>query len=176
MSKLMLHMGCGEEYLEGWLNIDLREDVKVDKLLDLDVLPLPFGDDTFDEILAVHVLEHFKTMLLNPISYMEELWRISKPNCKITIEVPYGPDFWGQLDQKKGFSYSSFLLLGDDNKDRHTFSPARFKVSFKTKPTKLGRLIPNFPIPFSSYGFRDSLALVIGQINFSIRFELMVMK
>lgn len=172
---MKLHLGCGSKYIDGWMNVDMRKDIKTDKVLDFDKIPLPFKTDSFDEIKAEHVFEHLKCMLLEPIKYMEEIYRISKNNAIITIEVPFGLCI-GQLDHKRGYLYTEFDLLSDNNPDRHTDSPARFKISYETVPTKIGKFIPNFNIPGSNYGLRDSIALIINQINKNIIFTLQVVK
>jgi hypothetical protein len=57
MSKtVQLHLGCGRNYLDGWINIDLVG-VKTD--LDWDIRrPLPFKDGTVDAMFLEHVFEH----------------------------------------------------------------------------------------------------------------------
>ena len=44
---------------------------------DLQAGPCEFDDDTFDEMLALHVVEHIR----NPLAAMQELYRIAKPGC-----------------------------------------------------------------------------------------------
>jgi ubiquinone/menaquinone biosynthesis C-methylase UbiE len=84
-----LHLGCGRDILEGWINLDAGLLPGVDVVANLDdcsQTPLPFESDTIDEFLMSHVLEHLK----NPFPLMEELHRITKPDAKITIRLPYG--------------------------------------------------------------------------------------
>ena len=53
--------GCGDKLLEGYINVDLVEDrsgVKPDVNCDLRNLSV-FESDYADEILSVHVVEHF---------------------------------------------------------------------------------------------------------------------
>jgi len=52
-----LNLGCGKQYLDGWINIDLYAE-KVDMRIDL-TQPLPFGDGCVSEIRAIHLIEHF---------------------------------------------------------------------------------------------------------------------
>lgn len=56
--SLKLNLGCGLKKKEGWINIDSASDCHPDILLDLSE-PLPFEDQSVDEILADAVLEHF---------------------------------------------------------------------------------------------------------------------
>ncbi|PGT95614.1 methyltransferase domain-containing protein, partial [Bacillus cereus] len=48
--------------------------------------PLPFDDNSIDEFLAVHLLEHIQ----RPLDLMEELHRIAKQNAIMVCNVPYG--------------------------------------------------------------------------------------
>ena len=84
-----LHIGCGRSPLPGWINLDMAPGPGIDVVADLDMCaetPLPFGDDSFDEILGSHLLEHIS----NPLPMMQELHRIARPNAKATFHMPYG--------------------------------------------------------------------------------------
>ena len=84
-----LHLGCGTDIREGWINLDARGLPGVDVVADLDRCrkrPLPFPDDSIDEFLAGHVLEHLR----DPLAFMQELHRIAKPGGVAVFRVPYG--------------------------------------------------------------------------------------
>lgn len=85
-----LHLGCGNDYMEGYVNLDTSRNVKADVYFDLESCGLnhmlPFEDDTFEEIQANHLLEH----ITNILPLMQELYRIAKPDCVFFIRVPYG--------------------------------------------------------------------------------------
>ncbi len=84
-----LHLGCGRDILPGWINLDLFPLPGVDVVADLDNCQnskLNFSDNTIDEFLASHVIEH----LNNTLPFMAELHRIAKPNAKAVFRVPYG--------------------------------------------------------------------------------------
>ncbi|MFH1044955.1 MAG: methyltransferase domain-containing protein, partial [Pseudomonadota bacterium] len=56
-----LNLGCGDKILPGYLNVDVvesRRGFKPDVICDLHQLT-PFEDNSVDEILSVHVVEHF---------------------------------------------------------------------------------------------------------------------
>jgi SAM-dependent methyltransferase len=84
-----LHLGCGRDILQGWINLDAVPLEGVDVVANLDecrTTKLPFWNDSIDEFLANHVIEH----LHNCLPFMEELYRIAKPNAKAVFRVPYG--------------------------------------------------------------------------------------
>lgn len=54
------------------------------KKADLNHESLPFEDDSFDLVLAIHVLEHIK----DPIAFFSECIRVCKPGGKIYFETP----------------------------------------------------------------------------------------
>lgn len=87
---LKINLGCGEDYKEGYVNIDISKLVRADLYLDLEKEKLPYGDSTVDEFRAWHFLEHVKD--LSPI--MEEIWRVGKHNAKIHIQTPYAFSHW----------------------------------------------------------------------------------
>jgi len=83
---MKLNIGCGKFPLNGWINLDMKEHDKVDIIHDLNKLPLPFDDNSFDEILASHVLEH----IYDYPNLIFELYRILKSDGLLMIKVPYG--------------------------------------------------------------------------------------
>jgi predicted SAM-dependent methyltransferase len=80
---MKLNLASGRDYREGWVNVDFNG--KCDLKHDL-TNPLPYEDNSVDEILAAHILEHFGFG-----EYMDVLtdWvRVLKPGGKMTILVP----------------------------------------------------------------------------------------
>lgn len=81
----VLHIGPGKKALPGAVTIDILNLPGVDIVHDLDVLPWPFPDNTFDVIFAHSVFEH----LDDQVAVMAEMWRILKPKGRIIITVPH---------------------------------------------------------------------------------------
>lgn len=77
-----LNVGCGHKLLEGYINVDLVPSADVEA----DVRQLPFEDDSADELLAVHVLEHLYRW--DALDALREWRRVLKPGGLIAIEVP----------------------------------------------------------------------------------------
>jgi SAM-dependent methyltransferase len=97
-----LNLGCGKYKLPGYLNADSWPAAQPDVFLDLDELPLPFPDNSFDEVRADHVLEH----LDNPFGVMLELHRICQAGALIKIKVPHFSRGMTHADHKRGFDVS----------------------------------------------------------------------
>lgn len=82
--KMKLNLGCGRDYRKGCVNCDIAPEVKPDKIVDLEKR-LPFKDNSVDEIVANHVLEHVH----NFVPLMHELYRVCKKGVEIKIKVPF---------------------------------------------------------------------------------------
>jgi SAM-dependent methyltransferase len=89
MAGSKLHLGCGRTILPGWINLDLAAGPGVDVVADLDACgtrPLPIPDDSVEEILGSHLLEHLR----HPLPLLAELHRVARPGAKATFQTPYG--------------------------------------------------------------------------------------
>ena len=80
---IKLHLGCGDQYLQGWTNCDLYSD-KADLKIDSKILP--YVNNTVDEIYASHLIEHFH--FRDSIFTLKEWYRALKPGGKLTLETP----------------------------------------------------------------------------------------
>ena len=92
---MKLHLGCGRTRMDGWTNVDnVKIDGVTDVVCDLDgpELTSHFAEDSVDESVGVHVLEH----LSHPLEFMTALWAVTKPDGTATFETPYGSsdDAW----------------------------------------------------------------------------------
>jgi SAM-dependent methyltransferase len=99
MPKKKLNLGCGEDYLEGYVNVDFSHLVRADLVHDLNVLPYLFTDNTFDEVIAFHIIEH----LDKPFLVMKELHRIIKPGGRLHIKVPHFSRGFSHAEHRAGF-------------------------------------------------------------------------
>ena len=84
-----LNVGCGRDILKDWINLDCISMPGIDIVADIDQCrdkPLPVDDNSIDEFLLSHVIEH----LHNPLPLMQELYRIATPDAVALIKVPHG--------------------------------------------------------------------------------------
>ena len=82
---MKLHLGCGTKKLEGWINIDSVPECCPDVVHDI-TKPLPYADQSADELLAEDLLEHFDKYIRYLVFY--EWTRVLKVGGKITLQVP----------------------------------------------------------------------------------------
>ncbi len=108
-NPIRLNVGCGRNSLPGWVNMDCIALPGVDIVADLehcDKNPLPFEDDSVDEFLLQHVIEHIRA----PLPLMQELHRVAKPNALAVIRTPYGSsdDAWEDPTHVRAYFIGSF--------------------------------------------------------------------
>jgi len=84
--RQVLNAGCGysKYFHNNIVNLDAFDICKPDVVHDLNKTPLPFKDETFDLVIANHIMEH----LTNWWDCFNEFSRITKPNGKVEIWVP----------------------------------------------------------------------------------------
>jgi len=85
---IKLNLGCGDKILDGYINVDVvesRAGKKPDVIFDLHDLS-KFKSNSVDEILAVHVIEHFWQWEV--VDILKEWTRVLKPGGKMILECP----------------------------------------------------------------------------------------
>jgi predicted SAM-dependent methyltransferase len=101
-----LHVGCGGNYLETWLNSDLIPDN--DTIVKLDAAkPFPLPLSSFDFIYSEHLIEHLS--FVQQLNFLTESYRILKPGGKIRIATP-DFDFLAQLAGNKRTDFQNEYL------------------------------------------------------------------
>lgn len=97
-TAVRLHVGCGQEAIPGWINIDNRALPGVDRVLDV-TAGLPFSE--VEAIYAEHFLEHLS--LEQGLAFLTEcqralapsgLLRLSTPNLDWVYATHYRPERW----------------------------------------------------------------------------------
>lgn len=85
---LRLNLGCGDKILKGYVNVDVvaaRAGKKPDVICDLHDLST-FESNSADEILSVHVVEHFWRWEIRDV--LREWVRVLKPGGRMIVECP----------------------------------------------------------------------------------------
>jgi len=125
--KLRLNIGCGKDYCEGYLNCDWTDRIKVDKVVNLEE-KLPFKDNSVDEVLAYHVLEHIK----NFIQLIHELYRVCKKGSIIYVKTPFY-SAWGQFNDPTHVRFFTPWTFNYFNQGTYSHEVSSNKVMFKIK-------------------------------------------
>lgn len=87
-SRTRLNLGCGDKILPGYINVDIadsRNETVPDVICDVRRLSV-FSDDTADEILSVHVIEHFWRW--EALDVLKEWVRVLRPGGRMILECP----------------------------------------------------------------------------------------
>lgn len=87
--KSRLNLGCGKDYREGYVNLDISKDVGADIVWDAVGSGLPFEDDSFDEVLVNNMLTQIN-LFKDFVYVINELHRVC--SGKIYIRVPNADD------------------------------------------------------------------------------------
>jgi ubiquinone/menaquinone biosynthesis C-methylase UbiE len=101
-----LNIGCGRTIKKGFVNLDWKKIEGIDMVHNLNKYPWPFKDNSFDFVLAAHVLEH----LDDPMRAMKELHRIVRERGVVEIHLPHFASISAYIDptHKHFFSVNSF--------------------------------------------------------------------
>lgn len=83
------NLGCGNNKLEGFINVDKESFYNPDIIMDLEAFPWEIKDNSSDLIVLIHVLEHLGKNPDDFLNVMKELYRIAKPYSEIEITVPH---------------------------------------------------------------------------------------
>lgn len=117
-TMLKLNLGCGQNQIPGYVNVDKfgQPDVQCD----LEIFPWPWEDSSVDEIRLNHVLEHLGETKEVYLGIMKELYRVTKPNGFIFINVPHPrhDDFINDPTHVRAVTPDSMALFSKKNNKR----------------------------------------------------------
>lgn len=112
---MKLNLGCGHRKYEGFLGVDKYE--PADMIFDLETFPWPWEDNSIEEVILYHSLEHMGQSTSVFLGIVKELYRVCAPDAKITITVPYPRHdcFLADPTHVRAFLPGSFELLSKAN-------------------------------------------------------------
>jgi SAM-dependent methyltransferase len=121
----ILDVGCGLNKHPGAIGIDRNPASRADVLCDLDRPPYPFADAAFDQLRAIHVIEHVSDV----IRTLEEFHRLLRPGGRLRIVTPHYTDFSSFCDPTHRWHLNSFSLryFGQDHAGFGYYSPLKFR-------------------------------------------------
>ena len=86
---MKLNLGCGQNRIEGYVNADREPAAEPDVVMDMEEFPWPFDDDSVDEVMASHVLEHIGATPNLFIGVMQEIYRVCRAGAAVHVAVPH---------------------------------------------------------------------------------------
>jgi len=81
---MKLNLGCGEDILPDYINVDSNDSCGANIIADLAIIPWNFESNSAEVIRMIDVLEH----LPDTVSVLNECHRILIPNGELVIRVP----------------------------------------------------------------------------------------
>jgi SAM-dependent methyltransferase len=118
--KRILEVGCGRIKAPGAIGVDSNPDATAaDVIADVN-RSLPFVDNSFDEVRAVHVVEHVSDVMKT----VAEMHRVCRPGGTIFLVTPHYTDFssWCDPTHRWHLNSYSFGFFGSTNRDRHWYT------------------------------------------------------
>lgn len=138
-----LNLGCGEHHKEGYVNVDWQPLTKPDISHNLNELPYPFADNSFELVEAYHLLEH----LDKPFAVMTELHRILKPGGILHLKVPHFSRGFTHSEHVHGFDITFPLYF-----NKNFTTSGYFGVDFELKKMELHWMAFFHLLPYMGYG------------------------
>lgn len=85
-TKQVLQLGCGIRPMPGATNSDrTRHHEYVDQAWDLNLVPWPWDDAAWDEVVALDVMEH---LTISVQTWLDECWRILRADGRLVLRLP----------------------------------------------------------------------------------------
>lgn len=127
------NLGCGDDYREDYLNVDIDEHHTIDFSWDLNDRPWPWPDNSFEKVVMHNVLEHLDDQLAT----LEEIHRITRQGGTVIISGPHwnSPGAWIDPTHTRPFTREMF---------EHELVRDKFAVvDERATCVRWGRLVPN---------------------------------
>jgi SAM-dependent methyltransferase len=122
-----LDVACGSNKMPGFFGVDIAGK-DVDVTWDLEKFPWPFPDNSVDEIVCNHYIEHTKDL----IAFMNELYRIMVPGGSALIRAPYYNSMraWQDPTHTRAISEATFLYYNKDWREANKLDHYPIKCDF----------------------------------------------
>ena len=159
--KLQVDLACGSSKHLDYLGVDVSDETDADIIWDLHIYPWPFEDNSVDKIHCSHYIEHiphdtavkealheattfeeFKQLYNEKskqdglIKFFNELYRILKPEGKVSIHVPYytSDRAYGDPSHTRSICDKTFIYLNrgwiEANRLTHYGINANFDIEY----------------------------------------------
>ena len=109
-----LNLGCGNDWKEGYINIDTDKNTKADMHIDISK-KLPFKTNSISEVYCKNLFEHIP----NPLNFLLEIKRVLKSKGKAIIITSNASYIIYHIPRKK--AYHDSYNLNHPLEDQHYF-------------------------------------------------------
>jgi SAM-dependent methyltransferase len=124
----LLDVGCGSNKHAGAVGIDWSLETDADIVHDLDSVPWPIEDSSFDEIVLQDVIEHLR----DPYAVFSEVHRIATPGALVHLRTPHFSSALAYSDPTHLHYFSAAAIRALAEPGFAHYSAARFRVRHVT--------------------------------------------
>lgn len=129
----ILNLGAGAAPIPGAINVDLTKLPGVQVAYDLNILPWPWADASFDIIVARSVLEHLDLTLVQSVN---ECWRLLRAGGQLELKLPYWDHdhCWEDPTHRRGYSIGVFDYFDDSTEAGRIYghyTPRKWRVLWR---------------------------------------------
>jgi hypothetical protein len=134
VKKKKINIGAGDTKYDGFINCDVSNLFSPDYIFDLEKDKFPFKDNSVEEVLAFHVLEHLGEGYFH---CLQELYRVCVNKAKIYIKVPHyrHHTFYDDPTHKRPITIRGMLLFDQEFNKNNPYSFSKlgllYNVNFK---------------------------------------------
>jgi SAM-dependent methyltransferase len=120
----LLDVGCGSKKHAGAVGIDRSPETDADIVHDLDAVPWPLEDSSFDEIVLQDVIEHLR----DPYAVFAELHRVGAPGARVHVRTPHFSSALAYSDPTHLHWFSAAAIRALAEPGFAHYSAVRFRV------------------------------------------------
>lgn len=129
---MRLSLGCGEVRFEDAIHVDINERSAPDVVHDLNVIPWPWEDEQFDEVIGEDIIEHLDSV----VGTVEEAHRVLRTGGVLKLRTPHFQSLnsWIDPTHKWHLTEHSFDYFDPDTgfgQKYAYYSPCKFKITRK---------------------------------------------
>lgn len=129
---IKLDIGCGENKQQGgFVGIDIRDVPGVDIVHDVEVYPWPLPDECVVIAVCSHLVEHINPHKFGFVNFMNEIWRVLKPDAWIAIACPYAysPGFAQDPTHCNMINEATFTYFDPDQPLYQIYKPKPWRIA-----------------------------------------------
>jgi len=128
INQAKLDLACGDNKVEGYFGIDIAKIDGVDAVVDLTKFPWPIKTGSAEDIVCNHYVEHTPDL----IKFMDEVYRILKPEGKMKVVCPYYTSMrcWQDPTHLRAISEATFLYYNKQWRETNKLEHYNIKSDF----------------------------------------------